>query len=105
MIGGGRLRAFLAMDDPTDYYEFVAICEEFDLEPLSLRLYTDALGKLLVAMNMYPTIDVTEAYIKLITKINMEAEKQFTDTKARRAREKPCKGCSQKKTRNGGGVR
>lgn len=103
--GRERLELFLEMKDPTDYWEFVDKCKEAKVKSMRLAEYIHKMGTVLVAASMYPSMDTGEAYLKVVKEMNEQAVSDVNMSRRKKSASSGCKGCGQKKPRNGGGIR
>lgn len=61
-----RLNIWLNLQNKYDYTEFSEACRSENVEPHDLLEFAQKVGMLSVSMSLYPTLPLTEAYLKLI---------------------------------------
>ena len=64
----------LDLADPFDYASFVTACTAEEVRPLSADIYAQKLGMLFVAMRVYPSMAVKDAYLTFIRSFHRELE-------------------------------
>lgn len=61
-----RLNIVLSLTDKFNYSDFVAACKEVQCPSICAQLYGQKVGMVMVALNLYPTLEPKDAYLKLL---------------------------------------